>query len=308
MANFDITAAKVFSLANALQDARVIDVGYHAFVEVKAVLIGTLADQFESLTGLFESKFGVIKGDRKIKRSFSERLKAFHRCSFRAMSDQAVSMKLEYSYCEAALGECGGKGKRAPTTKFIFAGKHEASDITINAFGEIDGIIESGYRRWIIIGIVGGEGRLAEAEIIELCYPIEDVVVGQHGVEIGDILITKRESARMKTTSGRRPERGNVGTKADGGINVKVHGSMIRGEYGIKGKNSALLNGRDKIRRYKDVVEAFAATRVGTCLVGAVSTSDGVTEMVFGDDAIKAIYIVANAFVEVTREDNRVIS
>ena len=75
---------------------------------------------------------------------------------------------------------------------------------------------------------------------------------------------------------------------------------MIVSEYGIKWKNSALLNGRNKIRRYEDIVEAFASTRVGTCLVGAVSTSDGVTEIVYGDNAIEAIDIVANAFVEVT--------
>ena len=43
-------------------------------------------------------------------------------------------------------------------------------------------------------------------------------------------------------------------------------------------------------------------------MVRAMSTSDAVTEIVFGDNAIEAIDTVANAFVEVTREDNRVIS
>ena len=56
-----------------------------------------------------------------------------------------------------------------------------------------------------------------------------------------------------------------------------------------------MLNGRDNIRRYKDIVEAFVATRVGTCLVGAMSTSDGVAEIVFGDNAIEAVDTVANA-------------
>ena len=82
---------------------------------------------------------------------------------------------------------------------------------------------------------------------------------------------------------------------------------MIGSEYGIEEKNSALLNGQDKMRRYEDIVETFASARVGTCLVGAVSTSDGVAEIVFGDNVIEAIGIVANAFVEVTGEDNRVI-
>ena len=82
---------------------------------------------------------------------------------------------------------------------------------------------------------------------------------------------------------------------------------MIRSEYGIKGKNSTLLNGRNKIRRYEDIIEAFAAARVRACLVGAVPTGDGVTEIVFGDNAIEAVNIVANTFVEVTGEDNRVI-
>ena len=83
---------------------------------------------------------------------------------------------------------------------------------------------------------------------------------------------------------------------------------MIGSEYAIEGKNSALLNGRDKIWRYEDIVETFASARVGACLVGAMSTSDGVAEIVFGDNAIEAIDILTNAFVEVTREDNRVIS
>ena len=61
-------------------------------------------------------------------------MKAFHRCSFRAISAETVSMKLKDSNGEAALGECGRKRKRAPTTKFVFAGEHEASDITINPF------------------------------------------------------------------------------------------------------------------------------------------------------------------------------
>ena len=51
---------------------------------------------------------------------------------------------------------------------------------------------------------------------------------------------------------------------------------MIGSEYGIKGKNSTLLNGRNKIRRKEDIIEAFAAARVGTGLVGAVPTSDRV--------------------------------
>ena len=51
-------------------------------------------------------------------------------------------MKFEYSNREAALGECGRKRKRAPVSKFIFAGEHEASDITINAFGKSDGIVK----------------------------------------------------------------------------------------------------------------------------------------------------------------------
>ena len=70
---------------------------------------------------------------------------------------------------------------------------------------------------------------------------------------------------------------------------------MIGTEYGIEGKNSALLNGRDKIRRYEDIVKTFASSRVGTCLVGAMSTSDGVAEIVFGDNAIEAVDTVANA-------------
>ena len=79
---------------------------------------------------------------------------------------------------------------------------------------------------------------------------------------------------------------------------------MIRSEYGIKGKNSTLLNGRNKIRRYEDIIEAFAAARVRACLVGAVPTGDGVTEIVFGDDAVNTIDIVTNAFIKVTSEDN----
>ena len=83
----------------------------------------------------------------------------------------------------------------------------------------------------------------------------------------------------MKTTSGGRPERCNIRTKADGGIDVKVDSLMIGSEYGIEWKNSALLNGRNKIRRYEDIVKAFATARVFTCLVGTMSTSDGVAEM-----------------------------
>ena len=108
----------------------------------------------------------------------------------------------------------------------------------------------------------------------------------------------------MKTTSSKRPERGNIRTKADGRIDVKVDSSMIGSEYGIEGKNSTLLNGRNKIRRYEDIIEAFAAARVGTCLVWAVLTSDGVAEIVLGDNAIKTVDIVAKAFVEITSEDS----
>ena len=82
---------------------------------------------------------------------------------------------------------------------------------------------------------------------------------------------------------------------------------MIGSEYGIKGKNTTLLNGWDKIRRDKDIIETFAAARVGTGVVGAMPTSDRVTEIVLGDYAIEAIDNVANAFLEDSGNNNGVI-
>ena len=69
--------------------------------------------------------------------------------------------------------------------------------------------------------------RVGATEEIKLSSLIKDIVIRKHGVEMGDVIVTKGGVARLKVTRSRRAKRCNMGAETDGGIDVKINGMVI---------------------------------------------------------------------------------